>query len=114
MVSHMDPFNQFDQLNNYKPQNSKIKPKCMICNQDTARYAHCFKCKKLACFNNCLTLIIQPIYDKFPNWAKDPGLLGQRLCNNCLPPSNNNQANNNQIRTSSIDRLFAEIFGDTK
>ena len=106
MVSHMDSFNL---LNNYKPQNSKVKPKCMVCNKDTARYAHCDKCGRLCCFNNCLTLIINNIYKRFPAWAQDPSILGKRLCNNCLPPMNNEQSEANPT-----DMLFSQIFGNDK
>lgn len=104
MVSHMDPFNQ---LNNYKPKNSRVKPVCSVCNNETLRYAHCYKCGKIGCFNSCLTYIIQGIYDSFPDWFKTPDLLGKRVCNNCLPPMKTAQKN-----SDPADKIFSELFGN--
>jgi len=104
MVSHMDLFNQ---LNNYKPQNSKVKPVCQVCQNETLRYAHCYACGKLCCFNTCLTLVVADIFNSFPEWAKDRSLLGKRLCNTCLPPRTNNTV---QASVNKDDILFAQIF----
>jgi len=76
----------FNQLNNYKPQNSKVK---------------------LCCFNSCLTLVVVDIFNSFPEWAKDRSLLGKRLCNTCLPPRTNNTV---QASVNKDDILFAQIF----
>ena len=104
MVSHMDFLNQ---LSNYKPQNSKVKPVCQVCQNETSRYAHCDGCGKLCCFNSCMTLVIKDIFDSFPDWAKDPSLLSKRLCNTCLPPRKNNTV---QASVNKDDLLFAQIF----